>query len=131
VWRGWRKRFLWEMNEMSRRETSQAARPIFIGKWTTEILFSLRERPHRHGQLQRRLRSISQRMLTRTLRHLESSRLIARSVSGPDASAVEYSLTQMGRTFIVPLTSMCRWARQRRTEITAELRLVELEKESL
>lgn len=113
------------------RATSRVVPPIFVGKWTSEILFSLHERPHRHGQLQRRLRTVSQRMLTRTLRHLESSRLITRNVSGPDARAVEYSLTGMGRTFIAPLTSMCRWARQHRKDINAELRVVDLEKESL
>lgn len=113
------------------RLTSRVVPPIFVGKWTSEILFSLHERPHRHGQLQRRHRTASQRMLTRTLRHLESSRLITRNVSGPDARAVEYSLTGMGKTFIAPLTSMCKWARQHRKGISAELRLVELEKESL
>ena len=110
------------------RATSRVVSPIFVGKWTTEILFSLHERPHRHGQLQRRLRSISQRMLTRTLRKLESASLIARRASGPDARAVEYSLTRMGRTFVVPLTSMCKWARQNRQEITAEVCLTELQK---
>ena len=38
---------------------------IFIGKWTPRILFSLKEKPHRHGELRRNLGSISQRMLTR------------------------------------------------------------------
>ena len=111
--------------------TPRVVAPIFVGKWTSQILFSLHERPHRHGQLQRRLRSVSQRMLTRTLRHLESSRLITRNVNGPDARAVEYSLTGMGKTFIAPLTSMCRWARQHRKDINAELKILELEKESL
>lgn len=116
---------------MNRRATSNAVSPIFIGRWTTEILFSLKEKPYRHGQLLRRLPSVSQRMLTRTLRSLESTRLIARSEAGPDARTVEYSLTQLGKTFIAPLGSMCQWARQHRKEITAELRLVELEKEAL
>jgi hypothetical protein len=31
-----------------------------------KILFSLEERPHRHGELRRHLGSVSQRMLTRT-----------------------------------------------------------------
>jgi DNA-binding HxlR family transcriptional regulator len=54
------------------------ASSIFIGKWTPKILFSLRHRPYRHGQLRRRLGSVSQRMLTRSLRNLESAGLIAR-----------------------------------------------------
>ena len=41
----------------------------------------LEERPYRHGKLRRRLGTISQRMLTRTLRNLESSGLISRKIT--------------------------------------------------
>jgi DNA-binding HxlR family transcriptional regulator len=85
-------------------ERSKADPPIFIGRWTVSILFALHERPHRHGQLQLRLRAISQRMLTRTLRNLESTGLITRSAAGSNGRGVEYSLTELGRTFITPLT---------------------------
>jgi len=100
---------------------SKMARPIFIGRWTPKILFSLHERPYRHGQLRRRLGSVSQRMLTRTLRNLESTGLIVRRVTGTKAIAVEYSLTQPGRTIISPLKGMCRWARRHRTRVRAEV----------
>ena len=68
--------------------------PIFIGRWTGQILFSLRERPRRYGELRRHLGRVSQRMLTRTLRNLESTGLVARRVIASKAIAVEYSLTQ-------------------------------------
>lgn len=110
---------------MDRKEMSKATPPIFIGKWTTEILFSLQEKPHRHGQLQLRPGSVSQRMLTRTLRNLESTSLITRSMAGPDTRAVEYSLNELGRTFMAPLNSMCQWARQHRKDLSAELCVVE------
>ena len=84
------------------------ASSIFIGRWTPKILFSLRDRPHRHGQLRRRLGSVSQRMLTRTLRNLESAGLIGRRVTKSKAITVEYSLTKLGRTIIAPLGGMCR-----------------------
>src|SRR6266851_5198082 len=109
---------------MNTTETSKANPPIFIGKWTVNILFSLAEKPYRHGQLQRRLRGISQRMLTRTLRNLEATKLIARGATTSDARAVEYSLTHLGRTFIAPLDSMCQWARQHQKDISAEVRLL-------
>jgi DNA-binding HxlR family transcriptional regulator len=38
---------------------SKADPAIFFGNWTVEILFLLSERPHRHGQLQRRLKGVS------------------------------------------------------------------------
>jgi DNA-binding HxlR family transcriptional regulator len=99
--------------------------PIFIGRWTPNILFSLQERPHRHGELRRHLGSISQRMLTRTLRHLESSGLIARRVTRSKTTAVEYSLTGLGRSIIGPLRGMCRWAKRYRMEVSAEVHLPE------
>jgi DNA-binding HxlR family transcriptional regulator len=102
---------------------SKAIPPIFVGRWTTHILFSLHERPYRHGQLRRRIRRVSQRMLTRTLRNLESATLIERSETGQDARVVQYSLTELGRGFIAPLTSMCAWAKQHGKHVSAEVHL--------
>ncbi len=101
------------------------APPIFIGRWTPKILFLLKERPYRDGQLRHHLRSISQRMLTRTLRKLESTGLIARRVTRSKVLAVEYSLTQLGRTIIPPLGGMCRWAKRYFTKVSADLHLSE------
>jgi DNA-binding HxlR family transcriptional regulator len=109
---------------MSLGQRSEALPPIFIGKWTPKILFSLQERPYRHGQLRRRLGSISQRMLTRTLRNLEVTGLIARNVTRSNSIAVEYSLTRPGRTLIAPLRGMCRWARRHHRDVSAEVHLL-------
>jgi DNA-binding HxlR family transcriptional regulator len=96
---------------------------LFIGKWTVKVVFALKEGPHRHGQLRRRLGNVSQRMLTRTLRNLESAGLIVRHVRESKAAAVEYSLTKLGRTFIVPLDRLCHWANLHNKELTATVRL--------
>lgn len=100
---------------------------IFIGRWTPRILFSLKELPYRHGQLRRDLGSVSQRMLTRTLRNLESAGLIAKLVTKSKAIAVEYSVTQLGRTLIAPLRGMCRWAEQYGKDVSANVHLQEAE----
>jgi DNA-binding HxlR family transcriptional regulator len=60
---------------------SKTVRPIFVGRWTSKILFSLKVRPYRPGQLRHHLGTVSQRMLTRTLRNPESAGLIARRVT--------------------------------------------------
>ena len=44
---------------MKTTQGSKIVRPIFIGMWTPKILLSLKERPYRHGQLRRRLGSVS------------------------------------------------------------------------
>jgi DNA-binding HxlR family transcriptional regulator len=110
---------------MTTTQASQTVPPIFIGRWTPKILFSLKDRPYRHGQLRRRLGSVSQRMLTRTLRNLESAGLIARRVTRSNATAVEYSLTRLGQTFVTPLGGMCRWARRHRRNLSAQVRVTD------
>ena len=108
---------------MKPTQGSNSSPPIFIGRWTPRILFSLKEKPHRHGELRRHLGSVSQRMLTRSLRNLESTGLIARRVTSSKTIAVEYSLTRLGRTIIAPLGGMCRWAKRYRREVTADVHL--------
>jgi DNA-binding HxlR family transcriptional regulator len=115
-----------------RRETmnpikgSKVMKPIFIGRWTPKVLSSLQEKPYRHGELRRRLQGVSQRMLTRTLRSLESSGLIARSATSSKPLAVEYSLTQAGKRIIAPLRGMCRWAKRFRMKVSAGVHLQEI-----
>ena len=108
---------------MKRMQESKMVLPIFIGRWTPKVLFSLRERPYRHGQLRRRIGSVSQHMLTRTLRNLQSTGLITRRVTRSKAVAVEYSLTQLGRTLITPLGGVCRWAKRHRRHVSGDVHL--------
>jgi DNA-binding HxlR family transcriptional regulator len=101
--------------------------PISIGRWTPKILFALKEKPYRHGELRRRLGGVSQRMLTRTLRSLESTGLIAKRATRSNAVAVvEYSLTHLGSTIIGPLRGMCRWAERYRMDVRADVLLKEV-----
>ena len=115
-----------------RQETMKTIReakatPLFIGRWTPKILFSLKEKPYRHGELRRRLGGVSQRMLTRTLRSLESTGLVAKRVIRSNAvAAVEYSLTRLGGTIIFPLRGMCRWAKKYRMTVSADVNLEEV-----
>ena len=80
-----------DMNSPSER-AAKAVTPIFIGKCTVLILSSLRVKPYRHGEL-RRLGCLSQRVLTRALRNLESAGLITSSVTGSKSLAVDCPLT--------------------------------------
>lgn len=108
-------------------EEPKTMTPIFIGRWAPMILFSLKEKPYRHGALRRRLGGVSQRMLTRTLRRLESTGLVAKRVTRSNAVAVvEYSLTHLGSTIIAPLRGMCRWAKRYRKDVSADVHLKEV-----
>jgi DNA-binding HxlR family transcriptional regulator len=94
---------------------------IFIGKWTPRILFSLKERPYRHAELRRNIGNVSQRMLTRTLRDLESTGLITRRAARLRSRSFEYSLTRLGETIIPPLRGMCRWAKRYHRDVSADV----------
>lgn len=102
---------------------SERTPALFIGKWTVMTINALKDGPLRHGRLRRRLGNVSQRMLTRTLRNLESTGLIARHVTRSKSVSVEYSLTRLGSTFIRPLGSICGWAARHDKELSAVIRL--------
>lgn len=101
------------------RHASEFVPAIFIGRWTVKIIYSLEKGPQRYGELRRGLGGISQRMLTKTLRNLESTGLITRRVTRSRSVAVEYSLTKLGRTFIIPLRGVCSWADRHKKELSA------------
>jgi DNA-binding HxlR family transcriptional regulator len=79
-------------------------------KWTLVTLMLLAERPHRFNELQHRIEGISQRMLSRALRGLESDGLVLRTVHPTVPPSVEYALTTTGRELLDPLSQLARWA---------------------
>ncbi|GHH53473.1 MULTISPECIES: winged helix-turn-helix transcriptional regulator [Gammaproteobacteria] len=81
-------------------------------KWTTLILVALGERPLRFGELHRALPDISKRMLTQSLRDLERDGLITRHVFPTKPPSVEYRLSGLGRSMLVPLGALIDWAAQ-------------------
>ena len=84
---------------------------LLMGPWTTYILYVLRTQgPRRFGELKREISDISQRMLTQTLRDLQADGLIERTVFPTTPPSVEYKLSPMGRSFLVPLSAMVDWA---------------------
>jgi DNA-binding HxlR family transcriptional regulator len=90
-----------------------AARSFFdqvANKWSVMILTVLAERPTRFNALMRRLEGITHKALTQALRRLERNGLIARRVIATSPVAVEYSITDLGRTLQVPFAAVYDWA---------------------
>lgn len=79
-------------------------------KWSVLLIMVLAQRPHRFGELKREVSDISQRMLTQTLRELQRDGLISRHVHATTPPTVEYRLTALGETLLVPLTGLLSWA---------------------
>jgi DNA-binding HxlR family transcriptional regulator len=86
-------------------------------KWTVLVVWSLGDGPKRFNELRKALGSISQRMLTLTLRALERDGLVIRTVFPTIPPRVEYELTKLGRSLLVPVSELGLWARKNRSAI--------------
>ena len=86
-------------------------------KWTVLVVTTLGDGPKRFNELRRALGSISQRMLTLTLRGLERDGLVTRTVFPTIPPRVDYELTKLGRSLLTPVSSLGLWARQNRSAI--------------
>jgi DNA-binding HxlR family transcriptional regulator len=95
--------------------------PLFIGRWTPQDLVLPASEALSTRRVAAPSRSISQRMLTRTLRNLESTGLIVRHATKAKTIAVEYSLTPLVRTIIAPLRGMCHWTQHYRRQLSADV----------
>lgn len=80
-------------------------------RWTGAILWALAERPHYFAELTDCVPGLSDRLLSRRLRELESTGLVERSVHEGAPARVSYALTEKGRALEPVLGELERWAR--------------------
>ena len=78
-------------------------------KWSVLIVVLLGRSPRRFNELHRSIEGISQRMLTRTLRGLERDGLVTRSVQPTVPATVEYALSELGGSLLLPLSALTDW----------------------
>jgi DNA-binding HxlR family transcriptional regulator len=79
-------------------------------KWTVLVVTTLGEGPRRFNELRREIPSVSQRMLTLTLRNLERDGLVSRTVTPTIPPRVDYELTRLGQSLLQPITGLAQWA---------------------
>lgn len=83
----------------------------FSGKWSMLLLCILAENESiRFGEISKIVPDISQKVLTDTLRNLESSGLISRKVYAEIPPRVEYSLTELGKSLMPHIKGLVIWA---------------------
>ncbi|KKB75838.1 hypothetical protein VW35_18910 [Devosia soli] len=90
-----------------------AARDILtiIGaKWSVLVVSLLEERAKRFSELKREIGDVTQKSLTTVLRELEKDGIIERVVTPIVPPRVDYSLTPLGRSLLVPIKSLRIWA---------------------
>ncbi len=83
-------------------------------KWSVLILAVLREGPYGFNELDRIIHGLSRRILTRTLRTLESDGLVSRRQT---PERVEYALTDLGRSLLPLIIAVGEWAVEHAAEI--------------
>ena len=86
-------------------------------KWTVLVVQTLGEGSRRFNELRREIPSVSQRMLTLTLRNLERDGLVSRTVTPSIPPRVDYELTDLGRSLQGPICGLATWATQHVEEI--------------
>ena len=90
----------------------QLAMMVIGGKWKPKVLFHLGQNEAvRFGALRRAVFGISEKMLIQSLKELEKDGLVNRKVYRQVPPKVEYSLTEIGRSFVPVLDAMYHWGR--------------------
>jgi DNA-binding HxlR family transcriptional regulator len=86
-------------------------------KWTVLVVGVLGDGPKRFTEIRRAIGSISQRMLTLTLRGLERDGLVTRTVIPIIPPRVDYELTKVGRSLLEPVNGLALWVSTNRAVI--------------
>ncbi len=80
------------------------------GKWKMQILFWLwKNEILRYGQLKKLLNGVTHKMLSSKLKELEKDGLVIRHEYPGVPPKVEYYLSNLGKTLMPVLQSICNW----------------------
>lgn len=90
----------------------EATLKVIGGRWKVLVLYHLLGGTRRFNELQRLLREVSARTLTKQLRELERDGVVTRTVYAQVPPRVEYSLTKVGESLTPVLKEMEKWAEE-------------------
>lgn len=91
-------------------------------RWTLLVMHELTAGTLRFGELKARIEDISQRMLAQTLRRLEEDGLVEREVFPTIPPRVDYTLSKLGHSLLVPVQGMMQWATENQDAVRAARR---------
>ena len=90
----------------------------FGDKWSTLVLLVLGETDKlRFNEIHKHIGSVSQKMLTVTLKKLEADGLVKRTIYPQVPPKVEYELTDLGHSLLPKLLGLVEWANTHMDEI--------------
>ena len=91
----------------------EATLAVIGGKWKAVLIFHMMSGgAHRFAELRRKTHGISERILSRQLRELESDGIVHREVFPEVPPRVEYSLTEYGESLRPVTEAMCQWRKR-------------------
>lgn len=88
------------------------------GKRKMPILWRIKDRVWRYGELKRSLGRITHKMLTQHLRELEADGLLTRTVYPEVPPRVEYAITKLGRTAVPAIDTLRDWGARYRDSVS-------------
>jgi DNA-binding HxlR family transcriptional regulator len=97
---------------------ARVAVDLISGRWAMVVLYALAHGPARPGELRGQIGGVSQKVLTETLRRLESHGLVERRRFAEAPPRVEYSLTAAGEDLLVPIRALGDWAAEYASRIS-------------
>ncbi|WP_326552610.1 winged helix-turn-helix transcriptional regulator [Micromonospora sp. NBC_01813] len=107
-------RATWTLSEAVDPEQACPVAPvvdIVFSRWTTPILWTLNYHGrHRFIELQRRIGSITPKVLTQRLRQLERDGLVVRTYHPEVPPRVEYEISDLGRSLAPIFAHLVEWA---------------------
>ncbi|MFF7074905.1 winged helix-turn-helix transcriptional regulator [Streptomyces pseudovenezuelae] len=84
---------------------------IVFSRWTTPILWALHEYGrHRFVELERRITTITPKVLTERLRRLERDGLVERTYYPEVPPRVEYEISELGRSLAPLFAALADWS---------------------
>lgn len=86
---------------------------VIGGKWKTVILWYLREKPMRFGDLHKLMPKCSLKIFNDDLKELEKSGVVKREVFAAVPPKVEYSLSEYGKSLIPVIIMLREWGVKR------------------
>jgi DNA-binding HxlR family transcriptional regulator len=84
---------------------------IVFSRWTTPILWTLNEfGRQRFGELERRITTITPKVMTQRLRQLERDGLVVRTYYAGVPPRVEYEISDLGRSLAPLFATLAEWS---------------------
>lgn len=95
-------------------------------KWTVLVVDALATGIMRYSELHRRIEGVSQKMLTQTLRELETDGFVKRTVTPTTPPRVDYELTDLGISLQAPISAIRTWTEEHINDVErARVRVAE------